>query len=523
MGNCCIDNKAYSDTEEGNSRKSLEKLNQPKAESEAEEGRFSLASTVILDSTPIDRNLIINQQSGLPLDNYILEKELGSGSYGDVYKVRHKELNVLRAMKKIKNSSCLDEKSKKEIINEIELLKSIDHPNIIKIFEYYITSEGIFIITEYCSGGELFDKIISMKKLTELQSAYIIYQLLSSIFYCHNLNIIHRDLKPENILIESEEKENGLYNIKVIDFGTAKIFNLSKLESQVIGSGYYIAPEVLNSKYNEKCDIWSVGVILYILLSGVPPFNGKTDDDIIQNIKKGVYDLKSSKWEEISSEAKNLIKQMLDMNVLSRISAQKALCHGWFVKYSIKEKFVCEGQEKLKKSIENIKQYKSNNKLQQAALAFILHNSLHLPEVKDLIRIFKSIDLDGNGKISKMEMENALSKFYNVPNVNNEIDLIFSNVDNDNNGYIDYEEYIRASISKDKLLDNKNLKYVFKFFDKDGNGFISLNEIETVLFNQFPSETRKVLSAKLMKEIDDDHNNQINFDEFERLMRKLVV
>ena len=139
------------------------------------------------------------------------------------------------------------------------------------------------------------------------------YQVLSAVFYCHNINIIHRDLKPENILVEKEENEEGFSNIKIIDFGTAKIFDKDKSEQKVIGTAYYIAPEVLAGKYNEKCDIWSCGVIMYILLCGRPPFGGD-EDEIIENIKKGEYDLAEEPWNRISYEAKDLIKSMIELN-----------------------------------------------------------------------------------------------------------------------------------------------------------------------------------------------------------------
>jgi calcium-dependent protein kinase len=469
----------------------------------------------------INQNNLITLATGTPLDNYISDKKLGEGSYGAVFRVKHKDIGVYRAMKKIFASSNKDPNKEQEILNEIEMLKSLDHPNIVKVFEFYNTKEGYYIITEYCRGGELFDKILENAPFDEAAAAYILYQILSAVFYCHNLNIIHRDMKPENILIESEEKESGYLNIKVIDFGTAKIFDKNKSEKKVIGSAYYIAPEVLLSKYNEKCDIWSCGVILYILLSGKPPFGGE-DDEILEKIKKGKYDLKGDPWQRVSSEAKDLIKHMLDMNMLSRISAQKALGHKWFKKFKMRERFSNIGAEKLKQSVENIKRYKSENKLQQAALAFLVHNSLHLPEVKDIVRIFKNIDANGDGRITKDEMTIALGKIYNVADTEDEVKEIFANVDNDNNGFIEYEEYIRASIDKTSLLSDGILKYTFKFFDKDGSGEISCDEIAKVLFQDVPKQTADKLTKDLMRQIDSDENAQINFDEFKAMMIKLL-
>lgn len=470
----------------------------------------------------IGSNNIVSLSTGTPLDNYVSDKKLGEGSYGAVFRVKHKDIGVYRAMKKIfQDGKNKDQEKEKEIINEIEMLKSLDHPNIVKVFEFYNTKEGYYIITEYCKGGELFDKILESAPFEESAAAYLMYQILSAVFYCHNLNIIHRDLKPENILIESEEKETGYLNIKIIDFGTAKLFDKNKSEKKVIGSAYYIAPEVLNSKYNEKCDVWSCGVIMYILLSGKPPFGGE-DEEILDKIKKGNFDLKADPWPRVSSEAKDLIKQMLHMNIFSRCSAQKALSHKWFKKYKMREKFTNIGGEKLKNIVDNIKKFKSTNKLQQAALAFLVHNSLHLPEVKDIVKVFKNIDNNGDGRITKEELSVALSKIYNVPDVEDIVEEIFTNVDNDNNGYIEYEELIRASITKETLLTENFMRYTFKFFDKDGSGEITVDEIGQVIFQGKDRLISEKLTRELLKEFDVDSDYKITFEEFKEMMIKLI-
>ena len=469
----------------------------------------------------INATNFISEKTGTPLDDYVSDKKLGEGSYGAVFRVKNKDTGIYRAMKKFFIQNKQDKSKEKELLNEIEMLKKLDHPNIVKVFESYNTKEGYYIITEYCKGGELFDKIMSEAPFEESAAAYIMYQILSSVFYCHNLNIIHRDLKPENILIENEEKETGYLNIKIIDFGTAKLFDKNKTEKSVIGSAYYIAPEVLNEKYNEKCDVWSCGVIMYILLSGAPPFNGD-DNEIIGKIKVGKYDLKADPWPKVSSEAKDLIKQMLQMNVLSRISAQKAMSHKWFKKFKMRERFTNVGAEKLKQICENIKKHKSENKLQQAAFAFLVHNSLHLPEVKDIVKVFKNIDTNGDGRITREELCVALSRIYNVADTEEEVEEIFKQVDNDNNGYIEYEELIRASINKELVLTEPNLNYSFKYFDTDRSEQINIQEIAAVLFKDVDKTHAEELTRKLMTEFDINSDYNISLTEFKEMMTKLI-
>lgn len=469
---------------------------------------------------PISSNDVVSCSTGLPLDKYIVDSKIGEGTYGEVFKVKNKELGIFRAMKKIDVPDNNPEKVK-EIKNEINLLKSMDHPNIVKILEFYYSNNSFFLIMEYCNGEELYDQIIKYKHFSEEKAAYIMYQVLSAVFYCHNMSIIHRDLKPENILIDSSGEN---FSVKIIDFGTSLTFEDNKkiAPKKVIGSIYYVAPEVLSGKYNEKCDIWSCGVILYILLSGKPPFGGE-DTEIIEKIKIGKFNLKSDPWPKVSNEAKDLIKLMLDTNNLTRISAQDALSHLWFKKFRMKEKYNSFiNLDKLLKSINNIKKYKSDSRLQQVILTFLVHNSMYFPEVKELINVFKQIDSNGDGKITKKEMIYILAKHYNLINAEDEVNKIFENVDIDHNGFIEYEEYIQASISKKDLLSQDQLIYAFKYFDKDNDGSITADEIAQILFQDQKSDAITKLTEDLIREVDIDLNKKINFEEFKTMMLKLI-
>jgi calcium-dependent protein kinase len=168
------------------------------------------------------------------------------------------------------------------IINEINLLKSLDHPNIMKIYEYFADEQQFYIVSEYCEGGELFDFIQSRGTMNETIIANIFHQIMSALLYCHNHQIIHRDIKPENLLLKQLiESDDSDFDIKLIDFGASLQIDSKKKANQVVGTPYYVAPEVLMGSYDSKCDIWSAGVILYIMLCGYPPFYGDNDDEIL--------------------------------------------------------------------------------------------------------------------------------------------------------------------------------------------------------------------------------------------------
>ena len=212
----------------------------------------------------LDSKVFVAKGSNDPNQIYIRKKILGRGSFGIVYLVKHKDLSRYFAMKVIKKSSTKNKDEENDLMNEIEILRKLDHPNILKITDFYSLKNEYNIITEYCQEGELFDEIKAHAPFTEVMAAWYMNQILSAVSYCHNMNILHRDLKPENILIVKRQK-NGYHPIKIIDFGTAKVFKKEKNEHLLIGSAYYIAPEVLSRNYTELCDLWSCGVIMYIL------------------------------------------------------------------------------------------------------------------------------------------------------------------------------------------------------------------------------------------------------------------
>ena len=473
----------------------------------------------------INTQLIVNCNNKNPKDEYKIIKKLGKGGYGTVWKVKNIQTNLFRAMKKIpKMRNNLNKVN--EIINEIEILKHLDHPNIVKIFEFFIEADGYYIITEYCHEGELFHLIKEKGYFSEKIAANIMYQIFNAMNYCHlTNNVIHRDLKPENIMIESKDYETGFYNIKIIDFGTAKIREKDKSENKVLGSCFYIAPEVLNKNYNEKCDIWSCGVILYILLCGNVPFNGRDEREITQKIKLGKFDLNRSPFEQISDEGKDLIKQCLEMNVNKRISAKEALDHPWFDLWKTKEYFTNVNDYFMKKPINNLIMYKPINKLQKLALAYLVHNFSDLNEIKNINKVFNLFNKSGNGKLTKEETYQGLKDYLHSSSeekINKKVNKIFKNIDNDNNGFIEYEEFARAALDKRIFLDENVLKFTFDFMDKDGSGEISLFELKEIFGVKDDKETENLLK-EIIHNIDTDGNGEISFKEYNEMMKNIII
>ena len=476
----------------------------------------------------IDCNVFISRGALNPDDIYIKEKMLGKGSYGVVYLVKHKQLHRYFAMKIIpkKHKSKADEEN---LMNEINILKKLDHPNILKITDFYSLKNEYNIITEYCQEGELFNEIRAYAPFSEPLAGYYMKQILTAVCYCHGMNVIHRDLKPENILIVRRAK-NGCHPIKIIDFGTAKVFSKGKNENLLIGSSYYIAPEVLSRNYTEKCDLWSCGVIMYILLTGRPPFGGNNDEEIIARIKRGKYDLSKYPWGVISQEAKDLIKCLIEPNPTKRLSAEQALKHPWF---ELKKMKAIDRQinnietTNANKLVNNLKRYKSDNILRCAVIAYLVHNNTQLSQAHDAIKLFNKIDANGDGKIVKEELYNGLQSFLKLEgdSLKKEVDEIFNNIDTDHNGYIEYEEFIRAAIDKEYFLNNNFLKFAFNYFDQDRSGNITLEEV-TKLFYQNDSNKKNSIAQEQLKQsfkqIDINGDGSLSFDEFCQMMKNII-
>ena len=428
----------------------------------------------------LTNELLVGKSKADPEEDYKKLNFLGEGSFASVYKVQNKFTDVICAMKIInKTFSCTIE-DENEILNEINILRTMDHPGILKIFEFYSSKQNYSIVTELCPGGELFQQIIDKGPFNEKYSAYVMYQIFSAVNYCHKMHIVHRDLKPENILIVGKDRE-GLPTIKICDFGTSKMFEKGAVQRKLVGSSYYIAPEVLKKHYNEKCDVWSCGVIMYILLSARPPFGGEDDNEIMERVAIGKYDLESPPFNKLSRNSIDLIKRLLTMDPEQRISAEQALNHPWFKEFKSQEIYNrINDEDTMKTLVGNLKKYKRTSVIQETALAYLVH---HFPQIKDVVnscKLFNQIDKSGDGKITKAELLRGLSERYKSDTLENDVEEIYKNLDMDNNGYIGYEEFVRAAVSKEYFVKDNVLKFAFRYFDKDASGEITFDEIEAL-------------------------------------------
>ena len=442
-------------------------------------------------------------------DSYEVVKNLGKGSFGKVLQVRNKFTHKLYACKKISKLNMNQPKFQKEV----EILMRMDHPNIIKLYEVFESDHSVYLITEECFGGELFERILKRMKKNDLynekEACKIMQQVIGAIEYCHNNGIVHRDLKPENLLYAKagEEEDN---TIKIADFGLSRNIDNNKTLSSKVGTAYYVPPEILAGKYNEKCDIWSAGVILYILLSGETPFNGSNNDLIYSKIKKIDFSFPDNKWQNISKEAKDLISKMIVKEDV-RLSASQVLEHPWF--NLLKDEKI--SLQNLNFGKENFfKEYSEANLLKKIMLLNIA-SKLEENEILDLKTLFKGFDKDNNGQIDYKEFEKGIMELHSDVLNQEEIKKLFEQIDVDHSGKIDYTEFIAASLERRVYLKKEKLFEAFTSLDKDKNGQISYAELMKILKLESKEDP---FVTKLINLADKNGDGNIDYKEFLQMM-----
>jgi len=454
-----------------------------------------------------DKSDFVRMKEDNIFDEYELKEKLGEGAYGSVYKVQQKFTNYLRAVKAIKKKHV----DSTEFYNEIEVLKALDHPNIIKLFDCYQDKSYYYMVEEYCSGGDLFDYIQKEKFFTERKAGTIFNQLLSAVNHLHKKRIVHRDLKPENIvLIEAKNKD---VFIKLIDFGTSITIKGKNL-TQELGTIYYIAPEVFMNNYNEKADIWSCGIILYTMLCGHPPFCGNKENTIKSKILHSKLIFPSKEFKSVSKEAIEYIKHLLAYNPEERPTAEEALNNKWLLS------MICNGNSKLSEYIiSNLIKFRTTLGLQKATVSFLANQISINEEIKKLKEEFDKIDVNKDGEISKDELIKCLESIYPSQVAKYKAEAIFKEIDFNNDGSINFSEFLTVNMQKEKLLNEETLDKAFRMFDLDGNGYITIDELKKTM----PLEiTTKAGWRSLVSEVDKDGDYQISFKEFKEMMEKLI-
>ena len=315
-------------------------------------------------------------------DYYTIKEPIGHGKYGTVHKgYSKKNPDFIVAIKVIKIRKI--KSNFESVMKEIQTLKEVSHPNIVKIFEIFKDDKKLYLVMEYVKGKELFDYIVSKNQLLEHDACIIIEQLIKIVKYLNSLNICHRDLKPENIMVDTKSLK-----IKLLDFGLSTHFNEFKSLVSPVGTPYYVSPEVLKGDYNKECDMWSIGVITYILITGTPPFQAESMTDIYKQIIAGDFYFYDEDWRDISPEAKDFVSKLIQQNPKLRLTPDMALRHPW-----IKDSNSTE-VEINNNMLERLAHSKSPSDLKKEIL-LILINLSDEQKLKQWNELFESLEKNG--------------------------------------------------------------------------------------------------------------------------------
>ena len=447
------------------------------------------------------------------IKDYEKIEKLGSGTFSDVFLCRHTPTETLRALKVLyKASLSKQQKDSTMLLMETQVLRQLDHPNILKCYEIFEDKSKYYVALEYCPRGDLYEKILDMKGFDESKASRIFFQILSGIAHCHDKGIIHRDLKPENIFLV--ETGNDI-SIKIGDFGSACIVKECINTKGFFGSSYYIAPEVLTGSYDCKIDIWSIGIMIYIILTGCPPYKGRNSKAILYEINKHPFQLTAENSASLSPSAIDLLSKLLMVQPSHRISALKAMQHPWISKQRPSH---CSS---LMTSLNNLQNFHSESKLKEAVAVYITSQIASHSELKEVSQIFNDLDKDGNGKITRDELIEQYSKCLNFSQTSKVVDKIMQEIDQDGDGCIDYTEFLISCRKELKSLMNGNLKKAFQLFDVDGNGIITAEEIKTVLGGE--DDGNDDAWKEIIMEADDNRDGVIDLNEFIKFMGRIKV
>ncbi|PIN07467.1 Ca2+/calmodulin-dependent protein kinase, EF-Hand protein superfamily [Handroanthus impetiginosus] len=451
---------------------------------------------------------VLKTKTGHLKEHFSLGHKLGHGQFGTTFLCVEKKTGKQYACKSIAKRKLLTQEDVDDVRREIEIMHHLSgNPNVILIKAAYEDAVAVHVVMELCAGGELFDRIVKRGHYSEKKAAELTRIIVGVIETCHSLGVMHRDLKPENFLFVNEEEESP---IKAIDFGLSVFFKPGETFTDVVGSPYYVAPEVLRKHYGPQADVWSAGVMVYILLCGVPPFWGETEQEIFEEVLHGDIDLSSDPWPKISDSAKDLVKRMLLRDPIKRLTAHQVLCHPW-----VQVDGVAPDKPLDSAALTRLTQFSAMNKLKKMALR-VIAESLSEEEIAGLKEMFKMIDTDNSGQITFEELKIGLKKYGANLNESDIYDLMKA-ADVDNSGTIDYGEFIAATLHLNKIEKEDHLFKAFSYFDKDGSGYITQDELQKAC-EEFGIEDSHL--EEMIREADENNDGRIDYNEFVAMMQK---
>jgi calcium-dependent protein kinase len=437
-------------------------------------------------------------------DAYDIDKSsvLGSGYNGQVYMAT--SLGAATSANKtkyaVKGFQLIGASKEKleELESECEIFLSMDHPHVARLTDVFETETKLTLVMECIEGGEVFKRVQAKKRFSEPDAATAVWQMLLAVNYIHSHGIAHRDIKLENFLYESKDSDH----LRLIDFGFSKIFKPNTLMHLSCGTLSYVAPEVLAHNYTQQCDLWSLGVVTFILLFGYMPFAGKENAQV-QRIKSGNFTVKPDRWEKVSDTAKDFVQKLLVVNPSNRLTAQQAMDHAFLKKRK------GQGTESAIDAniVDGLRQFGQAAAFRRAALHMMAW-SLSNEERKQVRDAFIEMDTDHSGAISLVEFKRVLHDHFHVDE--SEAESAFHALDMNHTEEIHYSEFLAAMVATRIRVHEPLLQQAFRRFDVDKSGFIDKNDLKHLVGESFEG----VDLASLIKVADTNNDGKVSYDEW---------
>jgi len=462
------------------------------------------------------RCLVVHSPERLASECYEVGVVLGQGGFGIVHMARDKQCGRECVIKIVDKDDVPDAA---QFDSEVEIHASLDHPNIVRIYEMFEEEARLSIVMELCRGGDLCDAVEKRGGIcSEGEAKHIFWQVMQAVHYMHCQGLAHRDLKLDNFLIRDQEVSLSTCTVKLIDFGLAgRFFEMGRPSFLTIcGTPEYMAPEILGkAPYNEKCDVWSCGVILYTLLSGDMPFRGDTSEELMRNLKKKPVRFQSRSWRSVSQVAQSLVRRTCCKVVPERLSAQQVLADDWLWALGV------EAERPVARALDpemfaNAAKFGEMTALQRASLHRVAYH-MEDERVGGLRDVFLQLDVDFDGKLTKEELLHGADLIGLPAEESARMAELFDQIDSDGSGFLEYTEFLAAMTPLSKMSAEACL-VAFRSFDKDRSGTISVEEIQRV----FTQDGADKISTDRLKEAvgccDTDGDGEIGFEEFRAML-----
>jgi len=424
---------------------------------------------------------------------YRVESTLRASTFTTHLKATFLSTGQLRLVKVIHKAALQDPAR----LQEADILRTLDHPNVLRLLEVLEDPINYYLCSEYAEGSALLSFISTRRLISEAHAAEVMYQVLSAVAYCHSKRVVHRDIRPEHIVVQTGVDR---WELKIADFGCATMLDPRKQLTGVLGSTFFLAPEVMRGSYTEKCDLWSCGILMNLLLTGNYPYAGQSEKEVMQMLMTGRAEVQLP---AVSNEAQQLLSLLLMKNQKERISATEALQHYWISSRTAHS-------ADLSQVLQRLKSFNAKSQLRDTLLTYISARAATDSDSEALTAAFRAFDTNGDGTISRSELQSASAQMLS----NAEVKSLMLALDSNKDGRISYLEFLRAAQDQRKTLSRASLQQAFSSIDQDQDGVLSVEELKQAL----PSLWSDAQWTGLVAQADRDGDGVIDLREFTMLL-----